>query len=589
MMRNFWIGCAALLWAAGAAVAQDVAFIQVEAQPSLRRAEERARDYASYLQDVNGFALGGGWYSIALGPYDPDEAQALLQRLRAQGQVPRDSYLAAPDDFQRRFWPVGAGPVVIDRALEAPDTDLEQALAAVEDPAQADPAQTDPAPAPVIDETPREARASEARLNRAEREQLQIALRWAGYYNAAIDGAFGRGTRGSMADWQAANGFEATGILTTMQRSELLRQYNAVLDGMGMEVVSEPRAGVVMQMPMGVVEFAKYESPFVHYDASTDLGARVLLISQPGDQDTLYGLYEIMQTLEIVPLEGDRERRANGFTLTGANARIVSHIEARLEGGAIKGFTLIWPAGDEERRTRVLGLMQSSFDTTAPVLDPAAVSEEMPSVDLLSGLQVRRPKLTASGFYVNAAGDVVTSAEAVEACGRITLDGVHDAQVTASDAASGIAVLRPTTRLAPQSVAAFRNGRPRLQSEVAVAGYSFGGVLSKPSMTFGTLEDLRGLGGEENVKRLALASLPGDAGGPVLDAGGAVLGMLLPREEGGRQLPEEVSFAAKAEDIRAVLSRAGITADATESIGVMAPEDLTAVASGMTVLVSCWE
>ena len=65
--------------------------------------------------------------------------------------------------------------------------------------------------------------------------------------------------------------------------------------------------------------------------------------------------------------------------------------------------------------------------------------------------------------------------------------------------------------------------------------------------------------------------------------------MLLPREEGGRQLPEEVSFAAKAEDIRAVLSRAGITADATESIGVMAPEDLTAVASGMTVLVSCWE
>jgi len=43
------------------------------------------------------------------------------------------------------------------------------------------------------------------------------------FYNAAIDGSFGRGTRNSMAAWQEANGYEINGILTTAQRAELLK------------------------------------------------------------------------------------------------------------------------------------------------------------------------------------------------------------------------------------------------------------------------------------------------------------------------------------------------------------------------------
>jgi peptidoglycan hydrolase-like protein with peptidoglycan-binding domain len=81
----------------------------------------------------------------------------------------------------------------------------------------------------VVDETLAEARASEAALDRGEREMLQIALKWAGFYNSSIDGAFGRGTRASMSAWQDANGYTNTGVLTTLQRADLLAQYNAVL------------------------------------------------------------------------------------------------------------------------------------------------------------------------------------------------------------------------------------------------------------------------------------------------------------------------------------------------------------------------
>ena len=76
-------------------------------------------------------------------------------------------------------------------------------------------------------------------------------------------------------------------------------------------------AGIAVPIPANEVAFARYDPPFARFDSAGDLGARVLLISQPGDQATLFGLYDIMQTLRIVPLEGERERSSNRFTLTG--------------------------------------------------------------------------------------------------------------------------------------------------------------------------------------------------------------------------------------------------------------------------------
>ncbi len=573
MVRNFLISVVAILmlWGQGAS-AQESVYVQIEAQPSLSVAEDRLRDYASILPDVNGFDLGRGWYGIALGPYPRNEANDVLRSLRAQRLIPSDSYLEEPGRYGQRIWPIGAGPATL------PPVTAPQIAAAPE-----------PEP-PVTDETPREARASEALLTRQEREALQIALRWAGVYAAGIDGAFGQGTRRAMADWQAANGYEVTGILTTAQRADLFRQYNAVLDGMDIQTVRDTRAGISIDLPLGAVAFDRYDSPFAHFDPTgTVEGARVLLISQPGDRDRLAGLYEIMQTLDIVPLDGPRDRDSDSFTLTGQNASIVSHTEARLEGGAIKGFTLIWPAGDEERRTRILAAMQSSFAPIPGVLDPAVIAEDSQSVDLVAGLSIRKPKLTASGFFVDRQGRVVTTDSAVASCGRITLNSDYDAEIMATDPALGIAVLRATQPLAPNDVAQFRDGAPRLQSEIAVAGFSFGGVLPSATMTFGRLSDLRGLNGEDSLSRLAISTLDGDAGGPVLDDGGAVIGMLIPHDAGGRQLPDDVNFATNSASVQKVLSQAGVSPQLTTGLARLDPVDLTQKATAMTVLVSCWE
>ncbi|UYV38469.1 serine protease [Rhodobacteraceae bacterium D3-12] len=561
---------------------QDIAWVQIEAHPNLNTTQTRIRAYGARLPDVNGFSLGGGWYAIVLGPYTRSDAERVLQVYRAEREIPSDSFLAFSSAFRQQFWPVGADLLNLPQVAEPQIGDTGSATN-TQPAAPSAPVEIIPA-----DETPSQARRSEAALSREERMELQVMLKWAGHYTGGIDGAFGRGTRGSMASWQEANGFEKTGILTTKQRIALRKMYNAVLDGLDLQVVSDTTTGIEMKLPLGAVTFAKYSPPFAHFEAAGDIPARVLLISQQGDQNTLFGLYDIMQTLEVVPEAGPRERKNNSFVLIGEGADFISHTEARLEGGMVKGFTLVWPAGDEERRTRLLGEMQKSFKRLDGVMSPAAGMNEAQNIDLVAGLEIRRPKLSRSGFYVDAQGTVVTTVEAIAGCSKITLDGDHEADVVMSDAARGVAVLRARDALAPASFATLREGEPRLQSDVAVAGFSYEGVLGAPTMTFGKLSDVKGLRGESDLNRLALSALPGDAGGPVFDAGGAVMGMLLPLPEGDKKLPENVSFSMDSNTLRQVLEAAGISANLPDSTAAMAPEDLTLKAQGMTVLVSCW-
>lgn len=592
-----------VLWAQSA---QDVVWVQIEAHPSLITAQERARIYAGELEDVNGFAMGSGWYGITLGPYRRADADQVLRVYRREGVIPRDSYIAFTDTYRQQFWPIGANilnrgviealpPVAAEPDTPTPtaQTDPQTDIAAQEnlDENSETTRETDTATAldALQDETPAQARQSERRLNRAEREELQIALKWAGYYTAAIDGAFGRGTRASMAAWQEANGVDPTGILTTAQRVALLRQYNAVLDGMDLTLVRDDAVGIEMLIPKGVVAFDTYDYPFAKFTPTGDIPAQVLMISQEGDQTTLFGLYDIMQTLEIVPLDGRRERANASFTLVGESERIISHTEASLRNGQIKGFTLVWPAGDEARRTRILDQMRASFSRIDGVLDPTQSASDEQAIDLVAGLQIRVPRLSRSGFFVSGSGDVVTTLPSVQNCGRITLDQETDAQLVAADDRLGIAVLRPAEAIVPRAVAAFAGIAPRLQSEVAASGFSYGGVLGSPSVSFGTLADLRGLRGQEDLTRLDMATLEGDAGGPVFDEAGSVLGMLLPRDGSDRQLPPEVSFAADGNVILSLLRQSGVDAMDATSRAPMAPEDITAQARDMTVLVSCWE
>ena len=136
-------------------------WVQVEAQPSLREAQERAQDYANFLPDVNGFRLNSGWYAIVIGPYSSGDAEQVLRVYRTEGQIPADSYIAFSSALGQQFWPVGAN--ILDRGVvTAPvETQPEQPVAQLTPQAS--------------DETRSQALQSERLLSPQERMGLQTA------------------------------------------------------------------------------------------------------------------------------------------------------------------------------------------------------------------------------------------------------------------------------------------------------------------------------------------------------------------------------------------------------------------------------
>ncbi|MEQ3626493.1 MAG: serine protease [Celeribacter sp.] len=577
--------------AGGMARAQEAVWLQIEAHPTLAEAEQRARAYAGAFPNVNGFRMASGWYALALGPYSAAGAAAELRNLRAGLLIPSDSYVSDGSRYREPFWPAGsqglgarpAPPVTVQSLDEdtTPDASTE-----TDAPTEAEQAEATPE---IIEETPQQARAAERDLSRQDRMALQEALQWEGFYASAIDGAFGAGTRNAMGAYQAAMGYTPTGVLTTAQRQEILENYRAVFADLDLASVMDEAAQIEMIMPTGKVAFADVTAPFVHYDSRDDSGIRVILISQSGGRSALAGLYNVMQTLEIVPPEGERSRNGDSFTLTGQGDDLESYTWARTEGGTIKGFTVVWKPEDRRVMQRVIETMQQSFRSTGPgALADAAGDAAEQRIDLLAGLEVRRPDMSRSGVYLDRSGAVLTVTELLDSCERLTIAGDYDAEVVARDNALGLAVLKPTQRMSPVGYARFATTTPRLQSELAVSGFSYEDVLDLPVMTYGTMAAARGLDGDDTRTRLEIETLPGDAGGPVLDSDGAVTGVLLARGDGDRQLPENVMFAARPDAISALLAEAGISASTAEAGATLTPTALSRHAADMTVLVSCW-
>lgn len=597
----------ALMLAPVAALAQVSHWVQIEAHATLRTAEEFATRYEQRIGQIAGFRIAGGWYALAVGPFaTPEEAEARRGDLIARREIREDAYVTDNAIYGQQFWPVGGqptapaaepatpaiAPVAPDVAPVAPEVVANVELASAPEVVAPEPVvPAVPALADLPDEPVAEARRLEYELTRDERAEIQVALQWYGFYRGGIDADFGPGTRGAIQNWQQSNGFEATGFLTTRQRATLIRGYESAVARYAFGPFRDEAAGIEITLPLGMMEFDHHEAPFAHFRSINDSGMRVLLISQEGSQSAFYGLYEILQTLEVIPLDGERNRGRDSFTIDGRSTTARAHVEARLQNNQIKGWILLWDPSADADADVIMATMRDSFRAIQGVLPSTmgATASTVARRDLISGLEVRRPERSRTGFFVDATGSVVTSAEAVAQCGRVTIDEAYRARVRSVDTTTGIAVLTAEDPLVPLAFAQFAPSAPSAGSEIRVSGFSYQDTLTRPIISFGQLAELTGLNGEADLRRLTLSAQVGDTGGPVFDASGAVIGMLLPRPETpGRILPDDVNFAVSGEAIQRALTEAGLSASVSRSTSPMSAEMLTRMSGDLTVLVSCW-
>lgn len=625
--------------------AQEQAWLQIEAQPSLAQAQDRATAYAGLFPDVVGYTLNAKWWGIALGPYPVEEARVKLRELRDQGMIPSDSYVTDGRNFGTRYWPDSSGgylgesvPPAISGAAPLDGTGLSAGLDAMLTPlpdpapeddiapiAPLDPIQSAPlngdlpatspdtpaapdvlmlpdatvtplppqapvqsAPAPIA-ESLDQSRTFEAALPASTRMDIQRALAWHGIYGGGIDGAFGKGSRTAIAQWQQLHDHEQTGILSRAQQQELLSGWQADIATLGFAPLREEDAGIAAELPLGLVEFDGYHPPFVLYQPHSPQGPQIALISRQGDGQTLAQLYDSLQADGMIPPQGPRALNAGQLSISGSDAKRQAFAVARLSQGRIKGYVVSWAATDP-LGPRIAQQLDSSFtDLGAKTLDIGMVALSASDRQALNtGLDQPSPKREATGFYLDGAGHVATSLAAVQDCRRITLDNRNDARLLAQDRAKGIAFLTPATPLAPSAFARFTTAAPAVGDTLSVSGYAYGSRLPAPVLTRGLLAELGGLAGEAHLNRLSITTMPSDAGGALLDGAGAVQGILLPQSDPARSLPQGTGFALAAQDLQQAMTAAGITPSPLID-PVSGPDALHRQAISMTTLVGCWD
>jgi len=579
-----------LVWghsAIGQLAPDQYVWIQVEARPDLKSAMNRIKVYRTKISNVVGFEIEGGWFGITLGPYKSHIADALLAEFKEKGLIPPDSFVARRVTYGSQFYtPRTSSPQLItEQSLNQAEVDTTTQVVTEIAIATETATELELSDAEKLEIT----KISENALTFDEKKYLQRALAWANHYQGAIDGLYGPETRQAMLDWQIKNRYPHTGFMAPAERSLLLNKYTSVISKLNLVQISNLRAGITLLVPRGILGPAKYEAPFVRFEATDNSNTQIILISQAGDATRLKALFEVIQTLDIVPKGGILNLGEAGFSIETSNNELFTTGFAKLIDGKIKGAILVWPSEDEARRLRLKAQIFDSFGSLGGVLPEAEFFETglLPK-DLISGLKIRQPIFARSGVFLNAEGVVLTANRDLELCGSIELGFGTQAKVKAFN--SHLAVLTPMEKISPPGITSFQLGPLKAPRRITAGGYSFGGSLGAPTLTRGLLQELGDLSGNDKISRLQIDTLPGDAGGPIYDSGGNVIGILLPKSaETERQLPNNVNFSANWNLISSLLNEANISISLTEDKPHPDLISLSDAAKNTIALITCWE
>ncbi|RFP86352.1 serine protease [Rhodobacteraceae bacterium 63075] len=196
-----------------------------------------------------------------------------------------------------------------------------------------------------------------------------------------------------------------------------------------------------------------------------------------------------------------------------------------------------------------------------------------------------------TGFIVSAAGHVLTNDHVVTGCSSYTIDGAP-ADLVAQSPEFDLALLQ-SARAQEKTVAVFSAAPPRLNSDVTVVGFPYGGALSGLNVTRGAVSSLKGLGGDATRLQITAPVQSGNSGGPLVGPDGEVVGVVVSKidvlefAETMGDVPQNVNFAIRGEIAKMFLSQQDVHPKLSLEDTMLDPTEIAERASAFTVFVEC--
>lgn len=203
---------------------------------------------------------------------------------------------------------------------------------------------------------------------------------------------------------------------------------------------------------------------------------------------------------------------------------------------------------------------------------------------------------TGSGIVVDDAGRVLTNHHVVQNCKalRVRKDGiVVSGRLQAYDPKNDLALIQAAGLKAVRP-ATFGTTPPQLGEPVFLAGFPLQGVLSNDlHVGTGMVSALAGPKGDRRMIQLSVPVQAGNSGGPVLDEGGQVIGVLMGTLSPAyvQRLtglpPQNVSFAVRSDLAQTLLGSGRSNYRRGAGRQALDTRELAARARGFTVLIEC--
>lgn len=580
--------------------------IIVASRATLPEVETYMRDNPTYLFDAV-YKASNGWFAISVGILDQKGSAASLERFKKSGQVSPDAYCSDGAGYTDLVWMYEDDKAPSPSGLGTTGEGVP-------------PTATPPSPG-----TPDALNADfDARpLSHEDKRFLQAALALPGHYIGALDGEWGNFSQSAFEKWTRADfqseplnmhaGYAGLVLMKTLKDEDWRwmqpdQQGASILmpaQGLKLDRTSDGRE--IYDFPdRGITVSVSHTGPEALEAAHESIMAAIPTTTPPykkrtGDWITSGDDGNMLYYYRSFPVRGGYTHvlltsvmnRDNGSTLMIASmtgqpqpSELTPSDNGVMLGLIAQVFSIL-----EEKQGEDAGPAPGPVAGAMPETAPPPADRGPPPADTRPADPNQRQS-SGTGFRVTSDGIAVTNNHVIEGCRRITLDGV-DGRVIDTSPQFDIAVVQADPQGRP--FLPFSEGMPRLNSDVTVVGYPFFGLLGGMNVTRGAISSLRGIQGDDSTMQISAPVQPGNSGGPVVDAYGNVVGVVVARLNDEVMLREQgsigqnVNFAVRGEIAKMMLQRNRVDFSTAPSAGErLAPEELADKVSAATALIECY-
>ena len=400
-----------------------------------------------------------------------------------------------------------------------------------------------------------------------EKRTLQAALAFSGDYVGLLDGAWGKGSQRALEAYTLRTSYTARPSFQDVL--PVLRAFEAEKISGGWEMYYFSSTDTSYAHPSKIL-IKDQSTEGIRY---TDANDRLSLVIDISDFAGTISIHDYLMSEGLVYPERYQSlkpsRLVTGVTLPNG---LTAYARSDLTDRAYVTMTII--SGDEHK-TRVAlmagsiqrgqglalelppqGLLARMMQAPVAQQTPATQTDRKPqeTPQPVQPTMTGNLASTGTGFFINNT-DIVTAEHVVNSCARLSLKDGSPLTMIASNDDLDLAVLSSVARSnAWLELSADVN--PHLGETVMALGYPYLGTLDQGlTVTGGNVSALQDIDGSKDKVMISAPVQPGNSGGPLVNAHGAVIGVVVSRVddmailENTGTLPQNMNFAVKNETL----------------------------------------